>query len=241
MEDRVGALIKWLQLPEEKRPHLVTFYLPQADGAGHTFGPDSKQTQQAVQFIDSVIGRMVSGIDSLHLAVNFIFLSDHGMAAVDTTHVIPLPAVIDTSKFIIPPGEALVELYAKDSNDIRPVYEKLKADAKDYDVYLSTNTPPQWHYSKKEDRYNRIGDILLVPHFPKVFARGHLLAGNHGFDPAQPEMHATFYAWGPAFKKHLKTGDFENVNVYPLIAKILGLSYDSEIDGSIDKVKEMLK
>jgi predicted AlkP superfamily pyrophosphatase or phosphodiesterase len=67
------------------------------------------------------------------------------------------------------------------------------------------------------------------------------LLGKHGFDNALPEMHATFYAWGPSFKKQLKIESFENVHVYPLIAEILGLKISEKIDGSLKVLKPVLK
>jgi len=217
--------------------------LPEVDHAAHMYGPDSKQTGEAVQFIDSAIGKMVNAVNELHLPVNFIFLADHGMTTVDTLQTISLPAAVDTSKFIVPSSDALLQLYAKDKSDVLPTYEKLKADAKDYDVYLTENMPQRWHYSKADDRYNRLGDIILIPHLPKTFNINNrrVSIGKHGFDPAFQDMHATFYAWGPQFKEHLKIADFENINVYPLIAQLLSLSLTQEIDGNIDVLKNTLK
>ena len=54
-------------------------------------------------------------------------------------------------------------------------------------------------------------------------------------------MLATFYAWGPAFKKHLKIPSFENVNVYPLATQLLGLTYTEKIDGKKELGKKILK
>ena len=243
IDTRINIVKNWLQLPADKRPHLITFYLPEVDHAAHTYGPDSKQTGEAVQFVDSAIGKMVNAVNELHLPVNFIFLADHGMTTVDTLQTMPLPAVVDTSKFIVPSSDALLQLYAKDKSDVLPTYEKLKADAKDYDVYLTENMPQRWHYSKADDRYNRLGDIILIPHLPKTFNINNrrVSIGKHGFNPALQDMHATFYAWGPQFKEHLKIANFENINVYPLIAQLLGLSLTQEIDGNIDVLKNTLK
>ena len=243
MDDRIEIVKSWLQLPPERRPHLITFYFPEVDHAEHRFGPDSWQTKSAVRLVDESIGRMVSEIGSLDLPVSFVFVSDHGMTTVDTVHTIPLPGAIDTSKFIVPAGEALLHLYAKDKKDIKPTYTKLKADAVDYDVYLSADIPSKWHYGKKDDLYGRIGDIILVPHLPKVFdiMGKPVNIGEHGFDPALPDMHATFYAWGPAFKAHQTIGGFENVNVYPMVAKILGLPYTEKIDGRLSVLDRVLQ
>jgi len=243
IDSRINAVRDWLQLPPEKRPHMITFYFPEVDHAAHDYGPESTQTEEAVQFVDNAIGKMVASVGALQLPVNFIFVADHGMTIVDTLQGLLLPSVVDTSKFIIPNSDALVQLYAKDKKDVLPTFEKLKADAKDYDVYLTTNVPERWHYNKSDDVFNRLGDIIMVPHLPKVFnLRGkHITPGKHGFDPALPDMHASFFAWGPAFKQNQKIGDFENVNVYPLVAKILGLDYTEKIDGKLEVLEMILK
>ncbi len=244
IDTRIQTVKDWLTLPEEKRPHFITFYLPEVDHEAHMYGPDSKQTEEAVHFIDKTIGKMVRMTDSLQLPVNYIFLSDHGMIAVDTANLIPKPAAIDTTKFKVPDGDVLVHMYAYNANDIQPTYEALKKEAVDYDVYLAANVPARWHYGAADDRYQRIGDIILVPRAPKSFQfrrRRNQLAGKHGYDNALPDMHATFYAWGPSFKKQQQIPSFENVHVYPLIAKILGLKITGKIDGRLKVLKPALK
>jgi predicted AlkP superfamily pyrophosphatase or phosphodiesterase len=101
----------------------------------------------------------------------------------------------------------------------------------------------RWHYSHKDDTYNRLGDIILIPHLPKVFNLGKwpTQLGQHGFDPALPEMRATFYAWGPDFKQNMEIPGFENVHIYPMIEKILGLNYTQPIDGDIKVLQGILK
>jgi predicted AlkP superfamily pyrophosphatase or phosphodiesterase len=243
MDTRIQAVKNWLTLPEDKRPHLITFYLPQVDHEEHSYGPDSKQAEEAVHFVDESIAKMVRMTDSLKLPVNYIFLSDHGMITADTVHQLPMPSAIDTTKFKVPDGDVLVHLYAYNARDIQPTYSALTQQAKDYDVYLANTIPARWHYSAKDDYYHRIGDMILVPHAPKSFNfRGkRMLPGKHGFDNALPEMQATFYAWGPAFKNHLQIDAFENVNVYPLVAKLLGLTISEKIDGSLKVLGNILK
>ena len=58
-------------------------------------------------------------------------------------------------------------------------------------------------------------------------------AGEHGYDPREfATMQAIFYATGPNIKPATKIPSFENVNVYPFIAKILGLKLPEKLDGS---------
>jgi predicted AlkP superfamily pyrophosphatase or phosphodiesterase len=243
MHDRIEDVRNWLLLPEEKRPHLITFYIPDVDHEEHMHGVDSKQTENAVHYVDESVAHLVQTIDSLNLPVNYIFVSDHGMTDIDTVNTLTLPKTIDTSRFVILNSLALVHLYAKNSADILPAYKELKSSAKDFEVYLAADLPERWHYSKKEDHDNRIGDIILVSQPPKVFnLNGHRLnAATHGFDPALPVMHATFYAWGPAFKSNYKIKGFENINIYPLITDILQLKITDPVDGNLKVLKPILK
>lgn len=242
--DRRVAIVKdWLQLPAEKRPHFIALYFPQVDQAGHKYTVDSEEAKAAVQVVDDAIGKLVDAVKSTGIEANFIVLSDHGMTTIDNVNTLSLPKAVNPEQFTVTPGNALLHLYAKDASFVKPTYKALKAEAKDYDVYLSKKVPKAWHYNKKEDKFDRTGDILLVPHLPKVFNVNGVKPdfGQHGFDPAIPDMHAVFYAWGPAFKSGLKIPPFENVNVYPLIAHILGLSYTQKIDGKAKVLQPILK
>ena len=243
IKQRVQAVMDWLHLPEEKRPHLITFYLPEVDHAGHSYGPDAPETAKAVQFVDAAIQQLTEAVATTGLPVNYIFVSDHGMTKVDTENTLPLPAVIDTSKFILSESDVTIELFARNREDINPIYKRLKKAADGYRVYLKTNTPKRWHYGAKNDRYGRIGDIILVPDWPKVFnfSERPPAPGHHGFDPDKVEdMHATFYAWGPAFRDHVVLPAFRNVQVYPLVTELLGLKYNHKIDGNKKLAKEVL-
>jgi len=243
MNDRIRYVRNWLSLPEDIRPHLITFYIPDVDHEEHLHGVDSKQVEEAVHYVDRSIAHLVSTIDSLNLPVSYIFLSDHGMVDIDTLHTLTLPKAIDTSRFIIMNSQAIVHMYAKNPEDILPAYKILESAAKDYEVYLATKMPARWHYSKKDDRFNRIGDIILVSHPPKVFnlTSRHLDPATHGFDPALPVMHATFYAWGAAFKENLKIRGFENIHIYPLIAYILQLNVTEPVDGDLKVLKPIIR
>lgn len=243
IERRIGVVKDWLNLPAEKRPHFIALYFPQVDKAAHSFNPDSEETRKAVEILDDAVGKMLDVAKKNGLDINFIVLSDHGMTTIDRENTMPLPKTIDLNHFIVPPGNALLHVYAKEEKYIKPTYKALKAEAKDYDVYLSRNIPKAWHYNKKNDIYNRVGDLILVPHLPKVFNINNVKPdiGQHGFDPAISDMHAIFYAWGPNFKSGLKIAAFENVNVYPLITKILGLTYNHKIDGKEKVLAPILK
>ena len=67
-------------------------------------------------------------------------------------------------------------------------------------------------------------------------------SGKHGYDVnVVPEMKAVFYAEGSMFKQNLEIDEFRNVNVYPLIAHLLGLKIQHKIDGDFKVLKPILK
>lgn len=245
--DKVDKVINWLKLPEEKRPHFISMYFPEVDGAGHHFGPETKETEQAVQKVDIAIGELVKKVNDLGLKnVNFIFVSDHGMITVDSGNPLEIPALLlDKNRFDLYNSQTLLRVYVKNNNEVKTVFNELKKHkTDDYEVYLDKKLPKYLHFATRDDRYNRIGQILLIPKAPKVFLfkDQKISIGKHGYDPKiVPEMKAAFSAWGDAFNSHQVVEEFENVNVYPLVTEILGLKIENKIDGKLKVLKEALK
>jgi predicted AlkP superfamily pyrophosphatase or phosphodiesterase len=56
--------------------------------------------------------------------------------------------------------------------------------------------------------------------------------GGHGYDPADPSMDALFVAAGPAFRRGVTLEPFDNVDVYPLLAKLAGVKPEKN-DGNL--------
>ncbi|WP_027388004.1 alkaline phosphatase family protein [Chryseobacterium gregarium] len=245
--DKVEKVVNWLKLPDEKRPHFISLYFPEVDGSGHHFGPDSKETEDAVHLVDKAIGELVQKVNDLGLKnVNFIFVSDHGMIKVDGGSPLEIPAILfDKKRFDFYNSQTLLRVYVKNPAEVKSVYKELKTSKKDnYKVYLDKKLPGYLHFRTKDDRYNRIGQILLIPEAPKIFLEKDkkTSVGKHGYNPKLvPEMKAVFFAWGPELKNNLVIDEFENINVYPLVAEILGLSVNHPIDGKLKVLKKILK
>lgn len=246
-DEKINIVLNWLKLPEEKRPHFITFYFPEVDKNGHLYGSESPEVQNAVKFVDDAIGKLIDKVNQLQLPnVNFIFVSDHGMIDVDIEDTLEIPALLqDKNRFIINNSQTLLRITLKNESEVNQVYRELKKNkSKDYKVYLTENFPKRLHYRTADDRFNRIGQILLVPHAPKIFLEPNArkTPGKHGYNPFKvPEMRATFAASGPAFKEGKKIGRFRNVNLYPMVAEILGLKVSQTIDGSPKTAKKVLK
>jgi predicted AlkP superfamily pyrophosphatase or phosphodiesterase len=244
IDNRVQAVRDWLNLPEDKRPHFITFYFPEVDYAGHVYGPEAAETGKAVRWVDEAVFRLQQVAVASGLPVNFVFVSDHGMTNIEPAKVMGLPSCIDTSRFHIPGGNAMVQLYAKDPADILPQYRALQESKGMYNVYLKNEMPKYWHYSGKDDYFKRIGDIILVAKMPAIFnlGSGPMSPGKHGFDNREEDMFASFYAWGPNIEGGQTIPGFDNVHIYPFIAHILGLNYaKGEIDGKYKVLRKIVK
>lgn len=244
--EKVDKVISWLKLPEDQRPHFITLYFPEVDGAGHHFGPEAGETETAVHTIDKAIGDLVQKVKDLGLKnVNYIFVSDHGMIQVDIGSPLGIPEILfDKKRFDFYNAQTLLRVYVKNPDEVKAVFKQLKAGKTgDYEVYLDKKLPKYLHFATRDDRYSRIGQILLIPKAPKIFLEKNqkTSVGKHGYDPKLvPEMKAAFFAWGPGFKNNALIDEFSNVNVYPLVAEILGLKIEQPVDGKLKFLQKIL-
>ncbi|QQU03324.1 ectonucleotide pyrophosphatase/phosphodiesterase [Myroides odoratus] len=244
IDSRLVQVKEWLTLPAEKRPHFITFYMPEVDHAGHQFGPDAEETTKAVQYVDGAMEKLYTLVKDSGLPINLVIVSDHGMLELDQKTLLKLPFEVDEKEMAVASNGTYVSLFIKDPKKIKTWYEKIKKsiDPKLMEVHLKDNLPQEYHFGSKDDRYNRVGDIVLTAHAPYYFTN-RPLAGSHGFDPAKvKEMHALFMAVGPNIKEKNTIKSFENVHIYPMIAQILGLTIDEkQVDGTRAVAKEVLK
>jgi len=67
----------------------------------------------------------------------------------------------------------------------------------------------------------------------------HISIGEHGYDNDDPNMRALFVADGPAFKHGLVVPEFDNVDIYPLLTRVLGIK-PAPNDGNFEVVAPML-
>jgi len=236
IEERIQKVKDWLSLPEEERPHFITFYLPDVDQAGHKFGPDALETKFAVKFADATVEKLVEAVEETNLPVNYFFVSDHGMTTINRKEPLAVPDLNSDDIEVVVNG-TYVSVFIEDENKIEKLFNNLKEEIpanKPYAVYLKNQVPKKYRFSTKEDKHHRIGDIVLIAEAPNYFSRYEsiFMRGSHGYFPEDtPEMNTVFLAWGPDIKKNKEIQEFDNVHLYSLLAELLGLDYDHKIDG----------
>ncbi len=244
-DQRVEQVLAWLRVPAPRRPHFITLYFSDTDHAGHSYGPDSPQVASAVREVDQELGKLSAGIKALRLRVDEIVVSDHGMANVQGNWVSLDELGLDTSLLEKYEGQFL---YAKSDADAQKIFESLEGKSGKFQVYRRAQLPDHLHFNASP----RAGDPVIVQTGPYEIRvvddpfKTKPGAGAHGFDPAiMPDMKGIFFASGPDIRPGVTVAPFENVHVYPMIAKILGLDIHAlktdPIDGKLAVLQGILK
>jgi alkaline phosphatase D len=241
--ERIKQVINWLKLPASERPHFISLYFSVIDDVSHEYGPDSPETEMALNYADSLLGTLVKESDKLKLPVNIIVVSDHGMYPMKNNpeNYVDLDSIIskEIEEVTVINNGTHVHIYGEEPA-LSSIYKRANSENIKYDIYHRENTPAEWHYRN----HYRIGDLLLVAKagygFNAYREDGRPVYGVHGFDPyTVPEMGAIFYARGPAIKSGIIIPPFQNIHVYPLVAHILGLPIPV-IDGSLEVLQDIL-
>ena len=238
---RIDNAIALLRLPEANRPHFITIYYSEPDHEGHEFGPDAAETRAAVKKVDVLVGKLKAALDKTKLPVDLVVISDHGMAKVEGEWI-TLDKLADLEGF----DDVGSLLYGKTEEDRVRVYNQLKKATSQFVVYRRKDVPAGLNYNQNP----RTGDPVIVATGPYAI-RAHEppagkadqppIAGMHGYDPRKiPQMKASFFAVGPDLVSGKTVAPFENVNLYPWMAHMLGLT-PPKSDGSLNVLAGTLR
>ncbi len=224
---RVDQVLRWVGQTDADAPRLVTLYMEQVDHAGHDHGPDSPEYAAAIGEVDAAIGRLLDGLQSrgLDASTNVIVVSDHGMARVPDGQTIAIEDMVDpTIATDVSMGQSVG--FAPLPGKRREAEKVLLGAHAQYDCWTRQTLPARWHYGSNP----RIPPIVCQMHEgwnalsrASVAARAPGTRGSHGYDNALPSMRAVFIARGPSFKQGQTIEGFDNVDVYPLLARLLGV------------------
>ncbi|MGD8277037.1 MAG: ectonucleotide pyrophosphatase/phosphodiesterase [Gemmatimonadota bacterium] len=239
-DTRIRTVLDWLGMPADKRPHLITLYFERLDNAGHWYGPDSPELNRALAGADSIVGRLMDGIDALPWGdrVNLVILTDHGMAPLDRPPV-ELEDWADLTGVRIMTAGPLAQLYVGgDTARARSLRDSLDR-APGMSAFLPDETPASW----RTGRNPRFGDVLLVADEGVQIRRrgqtGERTPATHGWPPSR-SMYGIFFTAGPGIRPGTHVPPFENIHVYPFLAALLGLEPAGGIDGTLDPLRPIL-
>lgn len=237
--DSVAQVLHWLALPAGERPRFVTMYLDQVDEASHGHGPDSPQAAMARREVDAAIARLLQGLRDAGLAdaVNLLVVSDHGFETIPPGHALRVEdmAPADVAEAV---SDGQVIGFAPLPGKTAEAERLLLGRHAQYACWRKQELPARWHYGAHPRipaivcQMDAGWDALWPKKYATVMRHKDETRGSHGFDPDLPSMRATFIAAGPAFAHGVRLPVFDNVDVYPLLMRLLALPAEPN-DGDI--------
>lgn len=239
---RIDSVMTWMDPNGIVNADFGTLYFSFVDGAGHDFGPNTPETDRAVQRADSLLGYLFEKLNQHNLSgmLNMIVTSDHGVAELSSDRVIFLDELIDLDSVEMIDWNP-VAMIQPDEEVVDEVYQTLKINEEHYRVYLKDNMPDYYHFSG----HYRIPEIIMIADAGytitsrNFFEDRGVRGGAHGYDHRTPEMRTIFLADGPAFKSGEVAEPFQSVHIYELMCRILGLE-PAENDGNPETVEKLL-
>jgi predicted AlkP superfamily pyrophosphatase or phosphodiesterase len=229
--DRVSQVIEWLRLPEAGRPTFITLYFSDVDSVGHRAGPESNEVLEAAADLDRLVGALVDGVNALRLStpVHYVIVSDHGMSQTSLERLIPLDDYLDPATVDLIDSSPVVGVWPR-TITADEAYRALAGKHPALAVYKREDVPPELHFSSNARIPPVIGiaadgwTVTTRAQRTQWQQAGRRMGGQHGYDPRLRSMHGLFIASGPQFRIGVTVPAFENVHLYELMARVLGLT-----------------
>ncbi|RAK51054.1 ectonucleotide pyrophosphatase/phosphodiesterase [Phenylobacterium deserti] len=221
---RVDQVLAWLDLPPAERPRFLTLYFEEVDTAGHHFGPTSPEVNRAIANTDAAIARLVEGLRARGLGANLVIVSDHGMASTSPDRRIWLDDLLPAGALRQMTAGAFLSAFPQPGFETQ-VDKALIQPHAHMQCWRKAEIPARYLYGK----HSRVPPYFCLPDTgweitTRAYAATHRTDhGNHGYDPFAPEMRALFLAKGPGFRRGARPPVFDNVDVYPVLARLAGV------------------
>ncbi|HZZ30636.1 MAG TPA: ectonucleotide pyrophosphatase/phosphodiesterase [Phenylobacterium sp.] len=221
---RVEQVLTWLDRPAAERPRFVTLYFNAVDSAGHAGGPDSDAVDKALVETDAALGQLLRGLEKRGLleTTNLVIVADHGMAATSGEREVYLADLVPAADFHAVSLGAMAGVRAEPGHEDEVAAALLKPHDH-MTCWKKAEVPERFHYGHNP----RVPPFVCLAEVGWVIGAGHdgypAPKGEHGYDPADPQMAALFVAHGPAFRHGAVQAAFDNVDIYPLLAALIGV------------------
>jgi predicted AlkP superfamily pyrophosphatase or phosphodiesterase len=231
------------------KPQFMTVHLAALDHLQHVTGPFTKESNAALEQIDTMLGELEEAASSIAPDYAVCVVSDHGFSGIE--HSLNLmkaftdeglvtlgggpgfhgaPVVLDWKAFAkVDGGSAAIIL--KDPKD-----EAVRTKVEQVLQRLATN--PANGIAQVLDRKaitasggnpNAAFWVDMKPGFSVVNATGDLVltvrGGTHGYAPSHPELLASFLMAGPRVGKGLDVGQIDMRSIAPTLAAYLGFPF----------------
>ena len=221
---RVETVVDWMRRPAATGPGLVTLYFEAVDVAAHNGQPGSATEAAAVREVDARIGALRAELAALGQPANIVVVSDHGMSPVSDKRVVKVGDMVDLKAVrVITDGPyAAIEPVAGREAEVARALSRPRAHVT---CWRRENIPARFRYGRNP----RVAPFLCLADEGWMVLAGPWKwtqpeRGEHGFDNALPGQQAMFIAAGPSIRRAGPLAPFDNVEVYPLLARLTGIA-----------------
>jgi arylsulfatase A-like enzyme len=250
---------------EQRQPHLLVLHLLNTDGIHHRYGPCSSASYTALALADFYVGQVVAALErsGLRAQTTILVMADHGFA--NATNILqpnvllrragllelgPTNQIVRARAQVVPEGGTGM-VYLTNPETAEQDHQAVLALFRNQEGVAEVVEPGQFHgLGLPSPGANRgMADLILVAKDNYAIAGGaggeafviHAGIGDnlgyHGYLASNARMNAPFIAAGRGIKRSGKIGAFDNIDVGPTMAYLLGV----ELSGADGKVlKEIL-
>lgn len=241
-EAEIDELLDWFT--NDTNPiNLALYYKDYPDAYEHGMNIFSPKVKDIIYQVDKLIGYLIMKCKQLEIfeKLNIIITSDHGF--INTKPNLVQGTLWDyiRSDLVIQSSTSFFPADGKESTaeEIYKNLSKAVSDGLKIKVWRKNEFPDKYHW--KNNR--RVGPVIYFKEMG--YEVGHTSGGygDHlGYLNDDEEMRVVFVAFGPVFKKKYKLTrcDIENVDIYPLMCRILRIIPEPN-NGSLDKIIDVLK
>ena len=229
LQPRIDAIATWMTAPGDERARFTAVYLEQVDQAGHDSGPSADATREAIREVDAAIGELLARLDAAGIAFDVVVVSDHGMAEVPEGHYLAVEDMASREEAEVVSVGQVIGLAPREGHEAK-VTARLAGRHPHYQCWRRQDIPARLHYGshprvpalvcQMDEGWNALPRAWL----DRRDADGSHDRGAHGYDPDSPTMRAVFIAHGPSFREGVVLPPFDNIDVYPLLARRLGIA-----------------
>lgn len=227
IDARIDIVAGWLTEPDATRPRFATLYFEHPDSAGHDHGPASDALRDAMRTVDAALGELRARLERAGAwdRTDIVIVSDHGMAEVPVGNVVATEDMVDPGIVDLVMWGQVIGFVPRSGHEAA-AEAALLGQHPHYACWRKHEMPPRWQYGT----HPRVPPIVCqmevgwdaLPR-ERIARRPQQTRGSHGYDPAHPDMRAIFIAHGPSFRSGTTLPAFDNVHVYPLLMRLLGL------------------
>lgn len=236
-ERRIALLLEWLGRPDAQRADFATLYFSDVDSAGHASGPDSDAVNRAIARVDASLAALLEGLERMGLrkVTTLVIVADHGMRFVPIVNTLDGADLLEgfaRARWVWFGPTSGLDLHGEDE---AAVLKRLERQEK-LRCWSRAQAPVRFGLGS----HRRVPDIVCLAEEGYAVGQSRFRPGSlgqHGFDPADPQMHALLLVSGHRVEPK-RMGKVHQLDVYPMLCALLGIDAEA-YDGGDSLVKAL--